>query len=548
MHLADLVIRTPAEAAVARRKVHQTMLLLNGDPQNAARVAGDFSDLVRHVGSDGGRVLVHVSLQRQGGGSSRSLHLDCVSGSEPQGLGARRSNEGWHVARDHAATHEWVEQANLDRVRETLVQKSREELLAENNALLRKTLQARTESLNRLAHEFGSIQDLDTLLARVLAEARGVFQCEAGSILMQEDGQLRFRHAANDASDQSERLLVEAAAPVYMPIDRSSMAGAAALDDLVVVRDAYEIPAGASFRFNRQFDEATGFRTRAVISVAMRSSQHELLGVLQLINPRDAESGAPAEFLEDDQKLVVHFAGLAAMAIERSSMTRALVMRMIHMAQLNDPKETGAHVRRVSEVAARLFLSWAKRRNLSEDDLFHQLDQLRPAAMLHDVGKVGIRQSVLKKPGKLEPDERLHMEEHTRIGARTLIGIRTAMDESVRNVTLYHHARWDGTGYPSHAEIVQTLRELGVDASRVPEPRGEGIPIEARLVAIADVFDALMSKRAYKEAWTPAEVRREFERARGTHFDPELVDLFLMDFDEYCRIHGAILDEPAPTA
>ena len=95
---------------------------------------------------------------------------------------------------------------------------------------------------------------------------------------------------------------------------------------------------------------------------------------------------------------------------------------------------------------------------------------------------------------------------------------------------------------------MQTLRDLGVDASRVPEPRGEGIPIEARLVAIADVFDALMSKRAYKEAWTPAEVRGEFERARGTHFDPELVDLFLMDFDEYCRIHGTILDEPAPAA
>jgi len=274
----------------------------------------------------------------------------------------------------------------------------------------------------------------------------------------------------------------------------------------------------------------------------MRSSQHELLGVLQLINPREADTDVPAEFNEDDQKLVTHFGGLAAMAIERSSMTRALVMRMIQMAQLNDPKETGAHVRRVAEVAARLFVAWARRRGLSEEEMFRQLDHLRPAAMLHDVGKVGIPQSVLKKPGKLDPDERLVMEGHTRIGARTLIGIRTAMDEAVRNVTLYHHAKWDGSGYPRHAEIIETLRELQVDTSSVPEPRGEGIPLEARLVAIADVFDALMSRRAYKEAWTPAEVRAEFERASGSHFDPELVGLFLADFDEYARIHGTIVD------
>lgn len=540
MQLADLPIRSLDDAAVARRKVHETVLLLSGDGELAAQVAGDFSDLVRHVVAGGERLLVHVGLLRNGEG--RSLHLDCVTGAQPAGVEARRTPEGWHISRTRAVTTGWIAQETLDRVREVLVQKSREELLAENNALLRKTIQARTESLNRLAHQFGSIQDLDTLLARVLSEARGVFHCEAGSILMQEDDKLRFRHAANDASDQSERLLVAAAAPVYLPIDRTSMAGAAALDDIVVVRDAHDIPAGASFQFNKDFDDATGFRTRAVISVAMRSSQHELLGVLQLINPRDPETKTPTEFNEDDQKLVIHFAGLAAMAIERSSMTRALVMRMIKMAQLNDPKETGAHVRRVSEVTARLFLAWAKRRGLSEDEIFKQLDQLRPAAMLHDVGKVGIPQAVLKKPGKLDPDERLIMEGHTRIGATTLVGIRTAMDEAVRNVTLYHHAKWDGTGYPKHAEILATLRELHVDTANVPEPKGEGIPLAARLVAIADVFDALMSKRAYKEAWTPADVRAEFERARGTHFDPELVDLFLGDFDEHCRIHGTITD------
>jgi response regulator RpfG family c-di-GMP phosphodiesterase len=116
------------------------------------------------------------------------------------------------------------------------------------------------------------------------------------------------------------------------------------------------------------------------------------------------------------------------------------------------------------------------------------------------------------------------------------------MDPAIRDVTLYHHARWDGTGYPTHAEIVDTVRELGLDASNVPEPKGASIPLSARLVAIADVFDALMSRRAYKEAWDPSAVRAEFERSSGTHFDPELVELFLADFDDYVRLHGMISD------
>jgi HD-GYP domain-containing protein (c-di-GMP phosphodiesterase class II) len=193
-------------------------------------------------------------------------------------------------------------------------------------------------------------------------------------------------------------------------------------------------------------------------------------------------------------------------------------------------------------VASRLFVAWARRNGLSENDIVSQLDQLRPAAMLHDVGKVGIEDAILKKPGKLEPEERKVMERHSRIGAATLLGVRTAMDPAIRDVTLYHHARWDGTGYPNHAEIVDTMRELGLDTAAVPEPKGAAIPLSARLVALADVFDALMSRRAYKEAWTPAEVRAELERSAGTHFDPELVALFLADFDEYVRLHSLIQD------
>ena len=444
------------------------------------------------------------------------------------------------MERSYPVSDNWVDQQILNQVREIFLLKSREELLTQNNDLLRKTMHERTDSLNRLATEFGNIQDIDTLLTRLLEEVLGVFHCDAGSILMKEDGMLCFRHAVTNNSDSTDKMLVSNSTPVRLPIDRNSMAGAAALDGLLVVKDAYNIPATATYKFNSTFDNLTGFKTRAVTSVALRSGQNELLGVLQLINPHDAETREHTEFSEDDQKLAVHFAGLASMAIERSSMTRTLVLRMMRLAEMRDPKETGAHVRRVSHVATRLYVAWAKRRGLSQELIYKQLDHLRLAAMLHDVGKVGIDDAILKKNGRLDPDERRKMETHAHIGAASLQGQKISLDDAIRDVTLYHHARWDGTGYPSHEQIVTTLEQLGEDTSNVPQPKGEGIPINARLVAIADVFDALMSRRAYKEAWAPEQVREEIAKCAGTHFDPELVELFISDFDEYIKIHAAL--------
>ena len=484
--------------------------------------------------------MVHVSLKREGQGPA--LHLDFVSQSKPafSGVVAQQSEDGWHVERTYPVSENWVDQQTLNQVREILLLKSREELLTQNNELLQKTMHDRTDSLNRLATEFANIQDIDTLLTRLLEEVLGVFHCDAGGILMKEDGMLCFRHAVTNNSANTDKLMAIDGAPVRLPIDRNSMAGAAALDGLLVVKDAYNIPATATYKFNPTFDNLTGFKTRAVTSVALRSGQNELLGVLQLINPHDAETREHTEFSEDDQKLAVHFAGLASMAIERSSMTRTLVLRMMRLAEMRDPKETGAHVRRVSHVATRLYVAWAKRRGLSQELIYKQLDHLRLAAMLHDVGKVGIDDAILKKNGRLDPDERRKMEMHAHKGAETLLGAKISLDDATRDIILYHHARWDGTGYPSHEQIVQTMEQLGEDTSNVPQPKGEGIPINARLVAIADVFDALMSRRAYKEAWAPEQVREEIAKCAGTHFDPELVELFISDFDEYNKIHSAL--------
>ncbi len=538
MHLASLPLRKAQDVESTRAKVHECMLLLTRSPQAAAQAASDLSETVRHLIA-GGPARMEVSIGRIG--EQRTLKCTMVSGTQPgPGLEATPDDERhWRVLREYRAGTSWVPHATLDRLSEVLAMKSHQELLEENLRLLHD----KTTALNRLSLALSTVQDVDTLLVRLLNEAGQAFCCEAGSILLAEDGGLTFRHALNAEQDGSDRLLVRPDAPTRLPIDRESMAGTAALDGLVVVKDAYEIPETETFRFNPAMDRMTGLRTRAVISVALRSNHDELLGVLQLINPRDPDTMRAIEFSKEDQALAMNFASLAAVALERSNLTRTLVLRIMGIAELHDPEETGAHIRRVSQVACRLFVAWAKRRGWIEERILKELDTLRPAAMLHDVGKVGITDTILKKKGPLEHDQREVMKTHTIIGAMAALkGQRTAFDTAVREVTLYHHSRWDGEGYPTHDQIVQTLGTLGLETSGIPQPRGEGIPLSGRLVAVADVFDALMSRRAYKEAWKPEDVRAEFERSAGTHFDPELVELLVADFDSFCQIHSAISD------
>jgi response regulator RpfG family c-di-GMP phosphodiesterase len=162
--------------------------------------------------------------------------------------------------------------------------------------------------------------------------------------------------------------------------------------------------------------------------------------------------------------------------------------------------ETGGHIERIGRLCERLALEvgWSA----------EEADLLRHASALHDVGKVGIPDEILLKPGKLDPAEWAKMQTHTTIGARILAGSRSALVQMAETIAASHHERWDGSGYP------QGLA-------------GEEIPLAGRICAVCDVFDALLSPRPYKEAWPLQDVLDELVRARGSHFDPELVDAFL---------------------
>jgi putative two-component system response regulator len=178
------------------------------------------------------------------------------------------------------------------------------------------------------------------------------------------------------------------------------------------------------------------------------------------------------------------------------------LQRLAIAAEYRDD-ETGQHTRRVGDLSARL----AAELGLAAEEV----ELLRRAAPLHDVGKIGIPDTILLKPGRLTPDEFDQVKTHTVIGAKMLAGGGFPLLETAECIARSHHERWDGTGYPAGLA-------------------GGDIPLAGRIVAIADVFDALTHNRPYKSAWSKEEGLAEIEAQRGRQFDPELVDAFRMLF------------------
>jgi putative two-component system response regulator len=175
-----------------------------------------------------------------------------------------------------------------------------------------------------------------------------------------------------------------------------------------------------------------------------------------------------------------------------------IIERLARAAEFRDDN-TGQHTERVGQMAALLA------RELGLPDA--QVSLIRRAAPLHDVGKIGIPDSILLKLGKLTPAEFELVKTHTTIGARILSGSRFALLRLAEEIAFSHHEQWDGRGYAGLA--------------------GDQIPLAGRIVTVADVFDALTQKRPYKAAWPVEEAIAEIERQRGRQFDPDVVDAFL---------------------
>lgn len=178
-------------------------------------------------------------------------------------------------------------------------------------------------------------------------------------------------------------------------------------------------------------------------------------------------------------------------------------------------KETGHHVKRVTEYAYLL----ARLKGLDD----HDCELVRLASAMHDIGKMAIPDSILKKQGRLEKEEYEEMQRHTEYGHKILLGSEREVFQESAIVAFTHHEKWNGKGYPNGL-------------------KGESIPLFGRIVALADVFDALGSDRCYKSEWHVDDVLTLLKEERGEHFDPELIDLFFANLDQFMEIRDSYID------
>ncbi len=398
------------------------------------------------------------------------------------------------------------------------------------------------EEIIQLSEELNSIHDLDLLLEKILYEARTFLNADAGSIQIKDNDELVFSHVQTDSI---QRQLPPGQKLMYTTfrtkINTNSISGYVAITGkLLNIKDAYSISPDAPFKFDPTNDKKTGFRTKSILSIPLTDNWKEILGVMQIVNAlrpdeNNDDPGNIGSFSERDEHLALHFATSASMILHRAQMTRDLILRMISMAELRDPKETGPHVNRVASVSIEIYERWARLKNISETELSHNKDIFRMAAMLHDVGKVGISDLILKKPARFTPEEFEIMKSHAYIGAKLFEHMHSEFDEMASIVALNHHENWDGSGYPGYIDMYTGEALKGTEGNTGGKI-GEDIPIWGRIVALADVYDALSSKRVYKEAWTEDDVLSEIRKDSGKKFDPELVDIFMDNYDYFRSI------------
>jgi HD-GYP domain-containing protein (c-di-GMP phosphodiesterase class II) len=406
--------------------------------------------------------------------------------------------------------------------------------------------ESKLKKILNVGFEISQIKDIDLLLEKILGEARAITNCDAGSIYIKEGDCLRFSYAQNDTLQR--QLLPGRKLPYStfsIPISSTSIAGYVAGNGAILnIADVYEIEDSYPFSFNRSYDVLTGYRTCSMLTIPLKNIRNQVIGVLQLINAMN-NSGGAVPFAEDDEEIIIYFANNAANAIERAKMTREIILRMNKMAEMRDPKETGPHVNRVAAYSVALYEAWALRKGLPQEEIDKNRDVLRMSAMLHDVGKVAISDMILKKPGRFTPEEFQVMKLHTLFGANLFADIYSDFDESAGVVALNHHERWDGKGYPGYIDQQTQLPLPGyeTEGGGARGKQGEEIPLFGRIVALADVYDALSCRRCYKEAWEESEVVNNIREEAGKQFDPELVEVFLNCIDSFKQIEKLYPDQ-----
>lgn len=254
---------------------------------------------------------------------------------------------------------------------------------------------------------------------------------------------------------------------------------------------------------------------RGVISWNQEGKPCKVIGTLQDVTDIKTTLEKLREYNERLEDMV------AEKVAEISSAQMATIYALVSLAESRDD-DTGAHISRTSKycrLLAEKLSHTDKYRDSMDISFFYNIEKASP---LHDIGKVGISDAILMKPGRLKPAEFEIMKTHTTIGYNTLLGVakKCASSDFIKlgmEIALGHHEKWDGSGYPGGL-------------------KGEDIPLSARIMAVADVYDALRSKRVYKDEYSHEMSVSMIADKRGSHFDPQIVDVFLENEDEFREI------------
>ncbi|MDR2353067.1 MAG: HD domain-containing protein [Deltaproteobacteria bacterium] len=381
-----------------------------------------------------------------------------------------------------------------------------------------------------LAAKLNELTDVDLLLMQILQDSRGLVGAEAGSIYIKRGNKLIL---ASSQNDYLERIVGEREDLPFinysLELNHHSLAGHVALEQkTLTINDTSEIDPDAPFQHFTAIDKSTNYICQAIMTIALRGQNGESLGVVQLINPLD-KSGKIVNFTSEDEDVATLYAYFASLALEKAMMLRSLTIRSIEVVSAHDPLETLAHTQRVACLAAELYELWSMKNRVPSDERLMILNLFPLAAMLHDIGKMSIPKPILTKPGRLDHQERAIMEAHVLNGARLFRAPRTPLDHLVYQVILDHHERWDGQGYPGWVDIEtgEPLPGHLGEGGRVIGKKGEEISIFGRILAVADVYDALITRRPYKDSFDESLSIQIMEQESGHHFDPQVIECLL---------------------
>ena len=372
-------------------------------------------------------------------------------------------------------------------------------------------------SLVKISRSITALTDIDELLRVIAEETKNAIQADRCSVFLWDKD--------SDELWSKVALGLDSSQEIRFPADKGLAGYVVKSGETLNIVDAYN-----DSRFNPDVDKKTGYRTKTILCMPIMNNNKEIIGAFQVINKIDGV------FTKNDEDLLIAIGGSASIALENAQLF-AKQLQMYHeqkllfesfidtLAMSIDARDkiTAGHSTRVRLYSTLL----AQAINMNKNDI----SLLEKAAILHDIGKIGIRDSVLQKDGKLTDEEYKHIQEHVRITHHILNRIYMSQDfRIITEMACSHHEKWDGSGYYRHL-------------------KGEEITLGGRILAVADVFDAITSKRHYRDKMPIVNVIDILLKGKDSHFQGVLVDEFLnIPLNKIVRVflsesHGKFLPE-----